>query len=202
MSDKLQELTERLYNEGLSKGKVEGERILKESQAKADEIISAAKAEAERIVAEARSKAEDLAGKAESDVRMASQQALQATRKDIENLMVNALGASKVKECVEDPDFVKGIITAVAEKFSATESADLALVLPESLKDKLEPWVASELKGKLSGDIDVRFSKKIPGGFTIGPKDGSYYISLTEDSFNSLVAEYLRPVTRKLLFGE
>ena len=43
---------------------------------------------------------------------------------------------------------------------------------------------------------------KIPGGFTIGPKDGSYFIDLTSESFESLISEYLRPVTRKLLFGE
>jgi V/A-type H+-transporting ATPase subunit E len=39
------------------------------------------------------------------------------------------------------------------------------------------------------------------GGFKIGPKDGGYFISLTEESFRELVGEYMRPATKKILFG-
>ena len=40
--DKLQELTQKLYNEGLSKGKEEGEAILAKAQAQAQEIVAKA----------------------------------------------------------------------------------------------------------------------------------------------------------------
>ena len=40
MDNKLQELTDRLYKEGLSKGKEEGEAILAEASRKAEEIIA------------------------------------------------------------------------------------------------------------------------------------------------------------------
>ena len=43
--------------------------------------------------------------------------------------------------------------------------------------------------------------RKIAGGFTIGPKDGGWFVSMTDETFSKLLAEYLRPVTRKLLFG-
>ena len=46
-----------------------------------------------------------------------------------------------------------------------------------------------------------KVSDKIAGGFTIGPKDGGYFISFTEETFNALISEYLRPATKKLLFG-
>ena len=36
----------------------------------------------------------------------------------------------------------------------------------------------------------------------VGPKDGGYYISLTNDTFKDLIASYLRPVTKRILFGE
>ena len=49
--DKLQELTDRLYNEGLSKGKEDGAALLAQAQAKSDEIIKAAKKEAAGIIA-------------------------------------------------------------------------------------------------------------------------------------------------------
>ena len=58
MQDKLQELTDRLYNEGLSKGKQEGEELLQKAHAEADHIVADAKAEAERIIAQANKEAE------------------------------------------------------------------------------------------------------------------------------------------------
>ena len=50
MDNKLQELTDRLYKEGLSKGKEEGEAILAEASRKAEEIIAAAKKEADAVL--------------------------------------------------------------------------------------------------------------------------------------------------------
>lgn len=202
MSNKLQELTDKLYQEGLSKGKQEGDRYLGEAKEKAAQIVADAKAEAEAIIAKARQEVEDLRSKTEADIKMASQQSLQATRKDIENILIGQVSASGIKESLSDPTFIKEIIKAVAEGFSASESKDLALVLPASLQKELEPWLSGELSKALGASVKADFSKKVAGGFTIGPKDGSWFVSLTDETFSELIAEYLRPVTRKLLFGE
>ena len=53
MQNKLQELTDKLYNEGLSKGRQEGEELLAKARTQADEMIAKAQAEAERIIAAA-----------------------------------------------------------------------------------------------------------------------------------------------------
>ncbi len=201
MSNKLQELTDRLYNEGLSKGKEEGEILLFKARKEADEIIANARKQAEDIVTEAENRAAQLKEKAESDIKMASEQALMATKKDIENLLVNALCAEETKKVLSEEKFLKEIILAVAQKFSTQQSEDISLVLPASLESMLEPWVSTELKKALKKEISVDFSKKIKGGFSIGPQNGSWYISMSDESFKALISEYLRPVTKKLLFG-
>lgn len=201
MSNKLQELTDRLYNEGLSRGREEGELLLANARKEADEILAAARREAESIVKDARENADKLRSKAESDIRMASEQSLQATRKDIEDLLLNSVCADKVSAALKDEDLIKEMIMSVASRFDSGETEDLSLVLPEELKSKLEPWVASELKKALGKKVEASFSKKISGGFTIGPKDGSWYVSFSDETFRELICEYLRPVTRKLLFG-
>ena len=202
MTNKLQELTDKLYNEGLSKGKEEGEQLLAAAKAKAEEAMEDAVKKANSIIATAQKQAVDLQKKAESDVKMASAQALQATKKDIENLLVNAVVADKVNAALSDEDFLKSIIKTVAEKFCSSESEDVKLLLPSSMQDKLEPWVSSELKKALGKGVEASFTKKISGGFTIGPKDGSWFVSLTDETFRELISEYLRPITKKLLFGE
>ena len=60
MQNKLQELTDKLYNEGLSKGKQEGEAVLANARVQAAEIVENAKKEAAGIVAAARKEAEGL----------------------------------------------------------------------------------------------------------------------------------------------
>lgn len=202
MENKLQELTDKLYKEGLSKGKEEGEAVLSESKEKASQIIEEAKKEAGSIVSEAHREAEDYKAKVEGDVKMASAQSVQATRKDIENLIVGKLTDEKVSSALSDTGFIKEMIKAVAQKFNADEALDLNIVLPESLKGQLEPFISGELSEILKGGISAEFSKKIAGGFNIGPKDGSYFVSFTDETFKQLIGEYLRPMTRKILFGE
>ena len=162
--DKLQELTQKLYEEGLAKGKQDGEALLQKAQSEAEGIVKQAQEEAEAILAKARKDAEDFKVKVEGDVKMAAQQAVQATRTDIENLVVSKVVDGTVDKALANEDFIKGIITAVAQKFSADEPADLSLVLPESLKSALEPFVKNELGKLLGKGIDASFSKKVAGG--------------------------------------
>ena len=199
--DKLQELTQKLYEEGLAKGKQDGEALLEKAKSEAEGIVKQAQEEAEAILAKARKDAEDFKVKVEGDVKMAAQQAVQATRSDIENLVVSKVVDGTVDKALANEDYIKGIITAVAQKFSADEPADLSLVLPESLKAALEPFVKNELGKLLGKGVDASFSKKVAGGFKIGPKDGGYFVSLTDETFKDLIGSYLRPATKKLLFG-
>jgi V/A-type H+-transporting ATPase subunit E len=201
MQNKLQELTDKLYNEGLSKGKQEGEELLAKAKVQAEEIVAKAQKEAEQIVAAAHKQAEELKTKVASDVKMAAGQSIAATKKDIETLIVGKMTEGSVKEAMTSADYVKEIIKAVAEKFTTEGPVELSLILPESLKKELEPFVQKELGTMLKAGVEASFSKKVAGGFQIGPKDGGYFISFTDETFNALISEYLRPATKKILFG-
>ena len=115
MHNKLQELTDKLYNEGLSKGKQEGEEILAKAKIQAEETVAKAKAEADAIVAAARKEAEDLKTKVQGDLKMAAGQSIAATKKDIETLIVTKMTAEETAKALTSAEFVKGIIKAVAE---------------------------------------------------------------------------------------
>ena len=201
MQNKLQELTDKLYNEGLSKGKQEGEELLAKAKVQADELIAKAKEEAAQIVTAAQKQADEIKSKTASDIKMASTQSIAATKKDIETLVVSKMTDEAVKKALSSADFIKDIIKAVAAKFTTDGPVDISLVLPESLKADLEPFATKELAKILGAGVEASFSKKVNGGFKIGPKEGGYFVSFTEETFNQLIAEYLRPTTKKLLFG-
>ena len=201
MQNKLQELTDKLYNEGLSKGKQEGEELLAKAKVQTDELVAKAQAEAAQIVAAAQKQAEELKAKTASDLKMAAAQSIAATKKDIETLIVGKMTDDAVKKTLSSPDFIKEMIKTVAEKFTTDGPVDLNIILPESLKSDLEPFVATELAKILGAGVEASFSKKVAGGFQIGPKDGGWFVSFTEETFNQLISEYLRPATKKILFG-
>ena len=200
MQNKLQELTDKLYNEGLSKGKEDGENFLNQAKKEAGEIVESAKKEAERIITEAKKQAEDLKIKVNSDLAMAANQSLAATKQDIENLVITQISDLKIKEVLVDSKFLKEVITSVAMGFKISESEEISITLPESLDKDLENFVNGELSKLLNKKISANFSKKINGGFTIGPKDSGFFVSFTDETFTELIAEYLRPATKKILF--
>ena len=202
MDNKLQELTDKLYREGLSKGKEEGEALLAKAEAKATEIVEAAQRKADEIIKKAEKDAKDYQVKVEGDVKMAATQSIQSVKRDIENLMVSGMIGGKAASALSSADFVKEVITSVAKNFNSQESVDLELTLPESLRGELEPFVNGELSKALSSGVTAKFSGKIAGGFRIAPKDGSYFIDLTSEAFEALIGEYMRPATKKMLFGE
>lgn len=201
MQNKLQELTDKLYNEGLSKGKQEGEAVLANARVQAAEIVENAKNEAAGIVAAARKEAENIRSKADGDLRIAAGQSIEATRQAIENLVVCNLTQKEVSSALTSAAFVKELLTAVVKAYSASSEAEgLDAVLPETLKKETEPFIKKELASMLKGGLNVTYSKKISGGFTISPKGSGYFISFTDETFNSLISEYLRPATKKILF--
>lgn len=203
MQNKLQELTDKLYNEGLSKGKQEGEAILAQAKAQAAEIIENARKEAAGIVNSAQKEADSLRSKTTGDLKLASSQSIEATRQAIENLVVSNLTGKEVSSALSSPEFVKELLTAVVKAYSTSSDAEgLDAVLPESLKKATEPFIRKELASMLKGGLDVTYSNKIAGGFTISPKGSGYFISFTDETFNALISEYLRPATKKILFGK
>ena len=203
MQDKLQELTDRLYNEGLSKGKQEGEELLQKAHAEAEAIVAQAKAEAERIIAQANREADELKTKVAADVKMAATQSIAVTKQEIEQMVVAKAAQQGVKANMGNAEFVKELIASVVKAFNPQNASPVALdlILPEALKAQLEPFVQNEIANQFKGEVKVDYSKKMNGGFKVAPKDGGYVLQFTDDEFTQLIANYLRPATKKILFG-
>ena len=158
--DKLQELTDKLYKEGLSKGKEEGESIVNNAKKEAEDIIAKAKEEASKIIETANKNVNDLRVKVEGDLKMAASQSIQATKQDIETLIVHKMTDNDVTCSLNNKEFVETIIKAVAENFNNSQAQDIELTLPDSLKAELEPFVKNQLTKILDKGIEATFSKK------------------------------------------
>ncbi|MBQ6870726.1 MAG: hypothetical protein IJO17_09730 [Alistipes sp.] len=104
---KLKELTERLYGEGLEKGRAEADRLVAEAQASAAKILAEAKAEAAKIVKQAEDKAADTAKNSMTEISLAGKQALAKIKNEIADAIIAKSVNAGVAEAVVDAAFVK-----------------------------------------------------------------------------------------------
>ena len=162
-----------------------------------------AKAEADRIIAQANKEAEEMKTKVAADVKMAATQSIAVTKQEIEKMVVTNVATQGVKANMGNADFVKSLITTVVKAFNPDNAAPVALdlILPEAMKAEVEPFVQNEIANQFKGEVKVDYSKKMNGGFKVAPKDGGYMLQFTDDEFTQLIANYLRPATKKILFG-
>lgn len=204
MDNKLQELTDRLYNEGLSRGRKEAEQLLEKARSEAQAIVEKAREEAAAIRAASEKEAAEMKTMVEGDLRMASTQTIAALRQQVENMVITRAVAKPVGAALSDEGFVKDLIAMVVRAFNAAnpDGIGLDVILPAAAQKELVQAFANEAARNLSEGMEVKTVKGLENGFKIGPKDGGYQLSFTGDDFTGLIGEYLRPATRKILFGK
>ena len=204
MRDKLQELTEKLYTEGLSKGQRTGEEMIAKAKQDAASIIANANEEAKSIVSKANKEAEELKAKVDSDIKMATVQTLSAIKQKIESEIIKMTVSEPVKEALTDKEFVQKIIGETVKAFDVKSgsTASLEVLLPLSMKSDLDNHLKNAIAKLFGGGFEMKFDKNLTSGFKIGPKDGSYHLSFSDKDFESLFSEYLRPATRKIVFDK
>jgi V/A-type H+-transporting ATPase subunit E len=199
MSDQLQDLLTKVYEEGVAKANAEAEKILAKAQSEAEATLTKAKQEAELTIKEAQTKAKELAKNAESDLKMASNHTLSALKQKITDLVLNAAVNKAVTKSFTDDAFVKNLIK---ESLSAWKqnSQSASITLAESMQKQMDEAFLGSLKQIFDGKLKVEFSPLLKTGFSISPADGGYKLSFTDEDFASLFKSYLRPRTAQILF--
>jgi len=201
MQGKLQELTDKLYNEGVAKAKQEAERILAEAKQKADAIVAGAKSEAEAVKAAAERDIAEQRRNVESEVKMAAQQAVSTLKDRITKLVTASIADGPSAAAMSDTDFIKQLITGLVSG-AGSDLGALRLELPASSEAAMQDFLKSGALAKLSKGLDVRFDRELSGGFRVGPKDQGFVVSFTDEGFAEFFREYLRPRARRFLYGD
>ncbi len=201
MDDKLNLITQKLYNEGVEKAREEAEKILQDARQEAEKIVSESKTEASNIMSLAKKDAEDLKKKTVAELKLSGDQAMAALKQDVTELISDKIAKKVTKESFDDTDFVKKLILAVVEKWNEAEgSLDLNLILSEDIKEDTEKYFAAEQKALIDKGLVVKTGANEAKGFIIQPKDGSYQINFTDEVFVDFFRNYLRVFTRDMLF--
>ncbi len=204
MENKLQELTQKLYNEGLSKGKQESEQLIANAKNEAEQIIADAKKKAAEIVKNAEQSAEDMKRNTITEVGLASREIVGTLKQQIEDLIILKGVSPAISQANTDPEFIKEILLTIAKNWNGESSGkiELTALLPADKQEQFTKVIEGAVVNNLQEGLEIKFDNKVKSGFKIGPKDGGYYISFSDDDFNALFKDYLRPLIADMLFSE
>lgn len=202
MENKLQQLTQKLYDEGLEKGRSEAGKLVADAEARAAKILAEAKAQADAIEREARARAEDVEKNTMAEIALAGKQAVAKIKLQIAEAIVVRATSEGVKSAIVDPAFIREMLLSVARNWNGADAGkvELAALLPEADRHKLDAAFADSARALLAEGIEVGYSDRVRTGFRVGAKDGGYYISFSEADVEALLSEYLRDKVSEMLF--
>lgn len=196
MENKIQELTDKIYREGVEKGNEEAQRLVSEAQVQAEKLIEDAKKQAESILAEAKKTADELNENTKSELKLFAGQAVNALKTEVANLLTNQTVEETVKGFTADKEFLYKFILALAEKWSANEPIEISVKDADSLKK----YFTAKAKALLDKGVTINQVNGMKMLFSISPADGSYKVNFGEEEFENYFKEFLRPQLVKMLF--
>lgn len=196
MENKIQELTDKIYREGVEKGNEEAQKLIVKAQEEARKIIEDAHKEAESIAATARKSAEELAENTKSELKLFAGQAVNALKSEVATLVTNKIVDADVKAFTADKDFLNAFIVALASKWSVNEPIVISTADAEGLKK----YFAAQAKSLLDKGVKIEQVNGIKTLFSVSPADGSYKVNFGEEEFMNYFKEFLRPQLVEMLF--
>ncbi len=196
MDAKIQELTEKIYNEGVKQGQAEAERLISEAEARAKKIEADAVAQAEEIVKSAEHRASELKKNTESELRLYTAQLLDSLKSSISNQLQGEVAKDSVQALSSDPTFVREFILKIAERFDLTRGIEISTADAEGLRS----YFTSHAKSLLESGVSIRSVAGKPTDFSIAPQDGSFKVQFGEAEFVELFKSFLRPEMNRMLF--
>lgn len=196
MNTKLQELTDKIYLEGVEKGKADAEEIVSQAKIQASEIIEKAKIEAEKLNKTAEDNAKELIKNTQSELKLFAQQSISALQTEITNLICGEVVSESVKAATSDKEFMRKLITIMVEELAKNQN----VVIETKEAEELTAYFKANAKNLLNKGVKIEKVNNIKTDFSIMPSDGGYKINFGQDEFIAYFKEFLRPKLVEMLF--
>jgi V/A-type H+-transporting ATPase subunit E len=196
MNTKLQELTDKIYLEGVEKGNAEAKSIVAKANEDAADIVAKAHAEAEKMIATAQAKAEELSKNTQSELKLFAQQSVNALKTEITNLIGGSIVSSSVKAATADKTFMQQTILSIVKEWAKSQDVFIEAKDAKVLTD----YFAANAKDMLNKGVKISEANNVKAEFTIAPEKEGYKITFGDEEFIAYFKEFLRPKLVEMLF--
>ncbi len=196
MDSKIQELTDKIYREGVEKGNEEARQLVDQAKAEAERIIADAKKEADAIIVAAQKNSKENEERTKSELKLFASQAVNALKTEAANLITDKIVTESVGSFTNDSEAIGAFLVKLAEKWSSTEP----IVISTAEAEPLKKYFVTKAKQLLDKGVTIQQVNGQKALFTISPADGSYKIDFGEEEFENYFKSFLRPQLVELLF--
>lgn len=196
MNTKLQELTDKIYLEGVEKGNAEAKSIVAKAEAEAAEIVAKANAEAEKIIANANEKVAELNKNTQSELRLFAQQSVNALKTEITDLLCGSIVSDSVKAATADKAFMQKTILLLVQEWAKNESLSIEAKDAKALSD----YFIANAKDLLNKGVKISEANGVKADFAISATKSGYKITFGDEEFIAYFKEFLRPKLVEMLF--
>ena len=196
MDAKIQELTDKIYREGVEKGNEEAGKIITGAKEKEESIISEAEIKAKQILADAEKQASELKKNTEAELRLFASQSLEALKSEVANLVSGKIVTDNVKAATTDVAFMQKTILETAKEWAKNENVTIQAADAKALTD----YFANNAKQLLDKGVKIEQVNGKNTSFTLAPADGAYKINFGDEEFVAYFKEFLRPQLIEMLF--
>ena len=198
MEIQLQELIEQIKKDGVASAEAEAEKIIAAAKAEAEKIVASAKAEASGIVRDAKAETERMTKSGEDAIRQAGRNLLISFRESVARELNAIIGENVSAVYASDAlaQMIAEIVVAWADK---PDAEDLAVIVNEETRERLENALLSALKEKLQKGVTLRANDSFDGGFRIAVNGGSAYYDYSAEAVVEMLSNYLNPRVTALL---
>ena len=196
MDTKIQELTDKIYKEGVEKGNEEAARIIADAESRQKALLAEAEAIAQENVAAAEKKAAELKKNTEAELRLFAAQSVEALKSEVANLITGKVVSDNVKAVLTDAAFMQKVILALVKGWQEAGG----LIIQTADAEALRSYFLSNAKSYLDKGLKIEQVNGKKTSFAILPADGSYKVSFGEEEFVEFFKEFLRPQLVEALF--
>jgi len=201
MNTKLQELTNKVYEEGIEKAQKESDSILKEANSKAKEIVRNAEKQRESILIKAEEDANSFKRKVASEVQLGARQMVGKLRQDLQILLKGQVIETPISNTFSDPNTLKELIKKSIESVQFSKDGNIKISLSEKDSSTIGDSIKNDIHKQFNLGVSIHQDKSLKQGFKIGPENGNYLISFSDEDFSSLFGQYLRKETQEIING-
>lgn len=202
MTSKIQELTEKIYQEGVDKAQNQTNILLKEAKEKAAGLINDAQQKADNIILESERKSREIDRGLKEELQSISKQVIAITKQKITDSIVTDASQTISKELLHDKDFLKTLILELVRKWDMVDGAvdDLSLILSEEQMGKLDGIFESGALQILKSKKQILFDPSIKNGFQIISNSEGFKVSFSDEDLENFFKIFMKPRIREYLF--
>ena len=202
MTSKIQELTEKIYQEGVDKAEKQANILNKEAEEKATGLINDAQQKADNIILEAERKSQEIYRDITEELQSISSQVIAITKQKITDSIVTDSSKKMTKVLLDDKYSIKALVLELIKKWDLENGAidDLSLILSKEQFGKLDGIFKSGALQILQNKKRILFDPSLKNGFQIISNSEGFKVSFRNKDLENFFKLFMKPRIHEYLF--